>query len=30
MMVGAKVRELTDGFVCFLYVGMLTSPLTSP
>ena len=30
MMVGAKVCELTDGFlwfVCGLYVGILTSPL---
>ena len=30
MMVGAKVCELTDGFlwfVCGLYVRMLTSPL---
>ena len=30
-MVGAKVCELTDGFlwfVCGLYVGILTSPLT--
>ena len=33
MVVGAKVSELTDGFlwfVCGLYVGILTSPLTSP
>ena len=32
MVVGAKVCELTDGFlwfVCGLYVGILTSPLTS-
>ena len=31
MMVGAKESELTDGylwFVCGLYVGVLTSPLT--
>ena len=31
MVVGAKVRELTDGFlwfVCGLYVGILTSPLS--
>ena len=31
MVVGAKVCELTDGFlwfVCGLYVGILTSPLT--
>ena len=31
MVVGAKVCELTDGFlwfVCSLYVGILTSPLT--
>ena len=31
-MVGAKVCELTDGFlwfVCGLYVGILTSPLVS-
>ena len=31
MEVGAKVCELTDGFlwfVCGLYVGILTSPLT--
>ena len=30
MVVGAKVCELTDGFlwfVCGLYVGILTSPL---
>ena len=30
MVVGAKVRELIDGFlwfVCGLYVGILTSPL---
>ena len=30
MVVGAKVCELTDGFLCFvcgLYVGILTSPL---
>ena len=30
MLVGAKVCELTDGFlwfVCGLYVGILTSPL---
>ena len=30
-MVGAKVCELTDGFlwfVCDLYVGILTSPLS--
>ena len=33
MVVGAKVCELTDGFlwfVCGLYVGFLTSPLKSP
>ena len=33
MVVGAKVCELTDGFlwfVCGLYVGILTSPLTKP
>ena len=33
MVVGAKVCELTDGFlwfVCGLYVGILTSPLTNP
>ena len=32
MLVGAKVCELTDGFlwfVCGLYVGILTSPLTT-
>ena len=32
MVVGAKVCELTDGFlwfVCGLYVGILTSPLTA-
>ena len=32
MVVGAKVCELTDGFlwfVCGLYVGILTSPLTN-
>ena len=32
MLVGAKVCELTDGFlwfVCGLYVGMLMSPLIS-
>ena len=32
MVVGAKVCELTDGFlwfVCGLYVGILTSPLTT-
>ena len=32
MLVGAKVCELTDGFlwfVCGLYVGILTSPLNS-
>ena len=32
MVVGAKVCELTDGFlwfVCGLYVGILTSPLKS-
>ena len=32
MLVGAKVCELTDGFlwfVCGLYVGTLTSPLRS-
>ena len=32
MVVGAKVCELTDGFlwfVCGLYVGILMSPLTS-
>ena len=32
MVVGAKVCELTDGFlwfVCGLYVGILTSPLMS-
>ena len=31
MVVGAKVCELTDGFlwfVCGLYVGILTSPLS--
>ena len=31
MVVGAKVYELTDGFlwfVCGLYAGILTSPLT--
>ena len=31
MVVGAKVCDLTDGyfwFVCGLYVGILTSPLT--
>ena len=33
MVVGAKVCDLTDGFlwfVCGLYVGILTSPLTMP
>ena len=33
MLGGAKVCELTDGFlwfVCGLYVGILTSPLTQP
>ena len=33
MVVGAKVGELTDGFlwfVCGLYVGILTSPLSGP
>ena len=33
MVVGAKVCELTDGFlwfVCGLYVGILTSPLRPP
>ena len=33
MVVGAKVCELTDGFlwfVCGLYVGILTSPLIIP
>ena len=32
MVVGAKVCELTDGFlwfVCGLYVGILTSPLVN-
>ena len=32
MVVGAKVCELTDGFlwfVCGLYVGILTSPLNT-
>ena len=32
MVVGAKVCELTDGFlwfVCDLYVGILSSPLNS-
>ena len=32
MVVGAKVCELTDGFlwfVCGMYVGILTSPLNS-
>ena len=31
MVVGAKICELTDGFlwfVCGLYVGILTSPLS--
>ena len=31
MVVGAKICDLTDGFlwfVCGLYVGILTSPLT--
>ena len=33
MVVGAKVCDLTDGFlwlVCGLYVGILTSPLSRP
>ena len=33
MLVGAKVCELTDcflWFVCGLFVGILTSPLTTP